>query len=146
MFISLSSRDTNGNRGFGYSADHGMGKKKPSPVSQRGCLSYPHWSKEEQKFYFSIKIRSLGPHTAWATIWTVTSKNESLEIMTRLYKEWFKTCKTPLGLGEVSERDDRFHFCTTILCDTHLESQGISLPRLSALQGSVETVFHSSSF
>lgn len=61
-----------------------------------------------------------------------------------LYKQWFKTCKIPLGLGEVSERDDRFHFCVTILCDTHLESQGISLPRLSALQVSVETVFHSS--
>lgn len=44
--------------------------------------------------------------------------------------QWFKTCKIPLGLGEVSEREDRFHFCVTILCDTHLESQGIFLPRL----------------
>lgn len=57
-----------------------------------------------------------------------------------------RPARIPLGLNTVSKTDNRFHVCITIACDTHLESQSISLLRVSASQMSVETIFHSSSF
>lgn len=78
--------------------------------------------------------------------YTVTSKSRSLvEIMMQCITGGSRPAITLLGLNAVSERDNRFHFCIIIVRDTHLESQSISLLRVSALQMSVETIFHSSS-
>lgn len=79
--------------------------------------------------------------------YTATSKNKSLvEIMMWCTSSGSKPARTPLELNAVSERDNRFNSCMTIAHDIHLESQSINLLRVSALQMSVETSFHSSCF
>lgn len=63
--------------------------------------------------------------------YAVTSKNKSLvEIMMRCISGGSRPARIPLGLNTASERDNRFHFCRTIVRDTHLESQSISLLRV----------------
>lgn len=87
------------------------------------------------------------PTLAEPQFYMVTSKSKSLvEIMMQCISGGSTPARIPLRLNTVSERDNRFHFCITIVRATHLESQSISLLRVSALQMSVETIFHSPSF
>jgi len=71
------------------------------------------------------------PTLAEPQFYTGTSQNKSLiEIMMQCITSGSRPVRIPLGLNTVSERDNRFHFYITIVHDTHLESQSISLLRV----------------
>lgn len=101
--------------------------------------------KRSNNFTLAWKWDHWEPTLTEPQFYMVTCKSP-VEIMMQCISGGSRPVRILLGLNTVSETDNRFHICIMIVCDTHLESQSISLLRVSALQVSVETIFHSSSF